>query len=269
MVSVSDTRRFVKRVYTNFSEKNVPFMAAGIAYSAFVSLAPLLILLFLVLTLAGGGLETRIVEVANQRLPGPIADVVQQMFQEQSGVSSASAVGLVVLVWGALKIFRGLDTAFSEIYETADDNSFVDKLGDSVVVLFGLGIAVIATVGTSAAFAAFSGVIPFSGLITPLVLLGGLIVAFLPMYYVFPNEPMSLSKALPGAVVAALGWTLLQALFQVYVSMSSGSELYGVLGGVILLITWLYLAAVVVLVGVATNVVLSGRNRQPDYGESG
>ncbi|PSQ33873.1 YihY/virulence factor BrkB family protein [Halobacteriales archaeon SW_10_66_29] len=255
MVSVSDTRRFVKRVYTDFSEKNVPFMAAGIAYSAFVSLAPLLILLFLVLTLAGGGLETRIVEVANQRLPGPIADVVQQMFQEQSGVSSASVVGLVVLVWGALKIFRGLDTAFSEIYETVDDNSFADKLKDSLVVLFGLGIAVIATVGTSAAFAAFSGVIPFSGLITPLVLLGGLIVAFLPMYYVFPDCELGLRDVLPGALFAAVGWTAFQSFFQVYLAFSDpGSGSFA--GSIIVVITYLYFSALVLLLGAVINAVI-------------
>lgn len=80
---------------------------------------------------------------------------------------------------------------------------------------------------------------------------------------------MTLRKALPGAAVAAVGWTLLQALFQVYVSMTSGAQLYGVLGGVILLITWLYFGSVVVLLGAATNVVLSGRYRRADYGESG
>jgi hypothetical protein len=93
MVSVSRVGKFVTRVFTDFSEKNVSFMAAGLADSAFVSLTPLLILMFLVLPLLGGALEPRIVEFANQWLPGPIADVVQQIFQQQSGIRSASVGG--------------------------------------------------------------------------------------------------------------------------------------------------------------------------------
>jgi membrane protein len=254
MVSISDVHGFVKRVYTDISEKNVPFMAAGLAYSAFVSLAPLLILLFLVLTLVGGGLEARIIESAGQWLPGPIAEVVQQISQERSGIGSASVVGLVVLIWGALKIFRGLDTAFSEIYETLDDNSFVDKLKDGAVVLFALGVAVVATVGTSATFAAFSDVIPFVGYATPLVLLVGLAVAFLPMYYVFPDCDLGVRDVLPGAVFAAVAWAAFQSLFQVYLGFSDpGMESFA--GSVIVVITYLYFSAFVLLLGAVINAV--------------
>jgi membrane protein len=94
----------------------------------------------------------------------------------------------------------------------------------------------------------------------------GLTVAFLPMYYVFPDVPMTFGEALPGAAVAAVGWALLQGAFQVYVSMTSASRLYGVIGGVILFITWLYFGAVIVLLGGATNVVLSGREPSANYG---
>lgn len=100
MVSLSYGREFVQRIYTDVSEKNVSFMTAGLAYSVFLSLALLLILLFFVLTLFGGGLEAHIIEFADQWLPGPIADVVQQIFLERAGVGGASVVGVVVLVWG-------------------------------------------------------------------------------------------------------------------------------------------------------------------------
>lgn len=259
MVSVSNGRAFAKQVYTDFSEKNVPFMAAGLAYSAFVSLAPLLILLFLVLTLVGGGLETRIIEFANLWLPGPIADVVQQIFLEQSSVGSASVVGMVVLVWGALKIFRGLDTAFSEIYETVGSNSFVNKLKDGVVVLFAIGVAVVATVGTGAAFTVFSDVIPFSGAAMPLVLLAGLVVAFLPMYYVFPDCDLRVRDVLPGALFAAVGWAAFQGLFQVYLTFSDpGAGSFA--GSILIVITYLYFSALVLLLGAVINAVMGGHS---------
>lgn len=254
MTRVSDARGFLERVFTEFTEKNISLMAAGLAYSAFVSLAPLLIILFFVLTLVGSGLETRIVEFANQWLPGPVADAVGQVFQEQSGVRSASLVGIVVLVWGALKIFRGLDTAFSEIYETTDESSFLDKLKDGIVVLFALAFAVVATIGTSAAFVAFSEAIPFSSYVTPLILLGGLVVAFLPMYYVFPDHDLALPEILPGALFAAVGWAIFQSLFQVYLAFSDpGAGSFA--GSILVVITYLYFSALVLLLGAVINAV--------------
>ena len=108
----STIRQAGSQIVAEFSEKNVTFMAAGIAYNAFISLAPLLLVLLLATAAVGGGLEQRIVEIANSWLPGPIADVVADVFQEGDGTSGASVIGFVVLVWGTLKIFRGLDTAF-------------------------------------------------------------------------------------------------------------------------------------------------------------
>ena len=254
MISVSGARGFLKRVYTDFTDKNVPFMAAGLAYSAFVSLAPLLVLAFLVLALVGSGLETRVVEFAEQWLPGPVAGVVDQVFQDRSGVGSASVLGLVILVWGALKVFRGLDTAFSEIYETVDDNSFTDKLKDALVVLFALGVAVVATVGTSAVFATFEDAVPFGGSLMPLVLLGGLVVAFLPMYYVFPDADVGVRDILPGALFAAVGWAVFQGLFQVYLAVSDpGTGSFA--GSVIVVVTYLYFSALVLLLGAVINAV--------------
>jgi len=64
---------------------------------------------------------------------------------------------------------------------------------------------------------------------------------------------------LPGTIVAAVGWALLNAGFGIYVAYSSTRDLYGVVGGVILLITFLYFGALVILIGAVTNVVLMGR----------
>ena len=253
MVSVSDAKRFLKRVYTDFSEKNVTFMAAGLAYNAFVSLAPILFLLFLTLTLVGGReFEERVLETANTWLPGPIADVVRQLFESSPSAGGASILGLVVLLWGALKIFRGLDTAFSEIYETGDTNSFVDKLRDGAVVFVALVVAVLAMVGSSAAFALFSDVVPYIGFLTPFVLVVGLVIAFVPIYYVFPDTDLELRDVLPGAAFAAVGWAVFQALFQVYLSVRDPTA-GGVFGGVLIVVAYLYFSALVLLIGAVIN----------------
>jgi len=255
MGSVSEARDVAKRVYAEFSEKNVTFIAGGIAYNAFISLAPMIVLLFLIVSAAGGGLEQRVVDAASTWLPGPIADVFTELFQGDQSVGGASVIGIVVLIWGTLKIFRGLDTAFSEIYETDDTNSFVDKIKDGLVVFGALVVAVVATVGTSAVFAVLSDTIPFIGLLTPVVLLCGLVVAFFPMYYVFPDADLTPREVLPGVVFAAVGWAALQGLFHVYLTFSDPSA-GSFFGGVIVVVTYLYFSGLVLLFGAVINAVV-------------
>jgi membrane protein len=255
MASIGSARQFLTRVYGDVSSKNVTFMAAGLAYNAFISLTPLLIVLFLTLTLVGSGLETRVADAAQTYLPGPIAAVVEGLLGSETSVGGASVIGLVVLVWGGFKVFRGLDTAFSEIYETTTQNSFVDKIRDGVVVLVALVLAVVATVGVSVLFGLFTDTFPLLSYLSPLVLLGGLLVALLPMYYVFPDADLKLHDVLPGAVFAAVGWAAFQGVFQVYLVFSDpGSGSF--FGGVIVVVTYLYFSALVLLVGAVINAVL-------------
>ena len=255
MVDLSRIVQTGKQIATEFSEKNVTFMAAGIAYNAFLSLAPLLLVLLLAISAVGGGLEDRIIALAQGSLPGPIADVIVEIFQGDSAASGASVVGLVVLIWGSLKIFRGLDTAFSEIYETTEENSFVDQLIDALIVFIAIVVAIVATVGVTAVFATLSDTIPFIGVLTPVVLVGGLIIAFVPMYYRFPDTDVNWPHVLPGAVFAAIGWAIFQALFQVYLAATGGGS-ENFFGGVIVIVTWLYFSGLVLLLGAVINAVL-------------
>ncbi|MFH5798259.1 YhjD/YihY/BrkB family envelope integrity protein [Haladaptatus sp. CMAA 1911] len=257
MVSLGGMTGTGKRVASEFSEKNVTLMAAGIAYNAFVSLAPILLLLLIVVGVVGGGLEDRILELAGGSLPGPIADVIRRVFQSNASAGGASLIGLVVLVWGSLKIFRGLDTAFSEIYDTETGNSFLDQVKDALVVLVALTVAIVATVAVSAVFSAFADTVPYLGFVTPLVLVAGLVLAFFPMYYVFPDAELEWRQVLPGTVFAAVGWAALQALFQVYLT-SKGDSSASLFGGVIVVVTWLYFSGLVLLLGAVINAVLGG-----------
>jgi membrane protein len=85
----------------------------------------------------------------------------------------------------------------------------------------------------------------------------GLVVAFTPMYYRFPDTELGWRDVLPGTVVAALGWAALQGLFQVYLLFKSGGS-EGFFGGVVVVVTWLYFSGLVLLVGAVLNAVVSG-----------
>lgn len=238
--------------------KNVPFMAGSIAYSAFVSLVPLVLLLTIVASILGGeALVTRVQAVTESYLTPSGQSLLIDSISQAGSQTGLSILGSVVLLWGILRVFRALDTAFSAIYDTQWKNDFVNQLKDGIVVLASLGVALFVVVGAGLALRLVPN-LPFPMLTRGVLLVFGLTIVFLPIYYVFPDADLSLKMILPGTVVAAVGWALLNAGFGVYVAYSSAQDLYGVVGGVILLITFLYFGALVLLIGAVTNVVLMG-----------
>ncbi|XVH33250.1 YihY/virulence factor BrkB family protein (plasmid) [Haloferacaceae archaeon DSL9] len=251
-----------KTTKTVFSEKNVTFLAGSIAYSAFVSLVPLVLFFFLVVSVAGApGLQQRVVDVATQSVSPSVGGVIEVMINQQSGAGtgstvSASIIGALTLVWGAIKVFRGLDTAFSELYETTARESFVGQIKKSLLILVVLTLAIVAMVGATS-IVAFLSFIPYIGLAVPLLLVVVLIVAFFPMYYLFPDIDVEPRDVLPGTIVGAVGWVVLQVLFQVYVSLSGGGG--NLIASILLFVTWLYFTAVVLLLGATVNAVVVGR----------
>lgn len=250
--------RVVLGIVEKIQDKNVPFMAGSIAYSAFVSLLPLVLLLVIVASVLGGERLVRYVRnVTGSYLSPSGQSLLTDSIGQAGGQTGLSILGLVVLLWGVLRVFRALDTAFSVIYETERKNDYLNQFKDGLVVLVALGIALLAVLVAGLALSVVPS-LPFPRVLSDVLLVLGLSVVFIPMYYVFPDVDLSLKRVLPGAVVAAIGWTLLKAGFGLYVAYSSTQDLYGVIGGVILLITFLYFGALVILIGATTNVVLMG-----------
>ncbi|NKE37786.1 YihY family inner membrane protein [Natronococcus sp. JC468] len=248
-----------KSVVGGIQEKNVTFMAASIAYQAFISLIPLLVLVFFLVSVVGDEqLATEVSATTEGFLPESGQVILEDGIEGSTGSAGASIIGLVTLIWGSLKIFRGLDTAFSEIYESAAENSFLEQLRDAFVVFGAIAIALLAAAGATTAFAVLPDV-PFIGVLNPILLIVGLTFAFLPMYYFFPDVDVSVREIVPGVVVAAVGWAALQSLFQVYVAVASGSDAAGPVGAILLLLTWLYFGGLILLVGAVVNATRSGR----------
>jgi membrane protein len=62
---------------------------------------------------------------------------------------------------------------------------------------------------------------------------------------------------MPGALAATGGWVLLSVAFSYYVAnMGNYSAVYGSIGAIIILMVWLFLSAVVIIMGDELNCVL-------------
>ena len=249
----------VGRVADLAIDRQVTFLAAAIAYYAFVSLVPALLLLVVDATAVfGETIAAELVASTGEFLTPAGEEAVVAAVSSAGGRTGAGLLGVGVLLWSTLKVFRGLDTAFVSLYGGDEPPGFLKQVADAASVVVGVGVGIVVMVAVGA-FVASADAVPLVGAASVLALPLFLAAVFLPMYYLLPQPSIGVREALPGAAFAAVCWTLLQAGFQVYAAGAAQYQVYGVIGGILLLVTWLYLAAVVVVFGGVVNVVLAHR----------
>lgn len=253
--AVADGRAVVSVLQDNYA----PFIAGSIAFGAFLSIPPLLALAVALAGVLGAtGVVTDALEQADVYLTPTAQSLFLDALSSSEGRTGASVISVLILLWSALRVFRGLDTAFSLLYGSTSDLGILDSARDGLVVLVALVVALAVSAGVATLVALFpTG--PLGTVIAPVVLIVGLAVAFLPMYYVFPDVDVTLREVVPGAVVAAVGWATLAGGFRLYTGFADRYEVYGAIGAVLVVLLWLYGAGLLLLTGAAVNVVTSGR----------
>ncbi len=260
------TRTTVRAVQSD----QITFIAASLSYYAFISLLPLLLLSLVAASVFGGEqLAAALADRAAAAFGDQAGEAVRASLTSAAGQGGATVVGLAVLLWSALKLFRGLDVAFSTVYGAPLPEGIVAQVRDGVVTLLAVGLGVAVTVALGVAIArvdvTVAGIDVASVLGTSL-LVGGLAAAFFPLYYLLPARNVTVREAIPGTLFAAVGWTALQTGFRVYASQA-GTSAYGALGAALLLVTFLYFGGLVLLIGVVLNAAIAGRLDEADIGD--
>ncbi|KAB1193696.1 YihY family inner membrane protein [Haloferax sp. MBLA0076] len=257
---VSRALTLTRAIFHEARAERLTFMAGSIAYGAFVSLLPLFLLVLAAISIIGSAdLRQSVIVLIQTALTPGAGDIIIAELEATSRLTSLSLVGVLVLLWGTLRIFRGLDTAFSDIYESEAANTFADQLRDGIIVLVTVSLALVAGGILESSLPHLVGSVGWVVYRGVLVLL--LFATFYPMYYIFPDVDVSYLEVVPGTLVAAVGLTAFGSLFRLYIHFSSRSPESSVVAGILVLLTWLYFSGLVILFGATVNAVLSNRSR--------
>ena len=266
MTRTASYTAFARSLVAVIRDEQLTFLAAAIAYYAFVSVIPLLLVTLAVASVvAGETIANEVLNIVGEFLTPQAASLVEVALVSDTGRGGATAVGLAVLLWSSLRVFRGLDIAFSRVYGADAPLGLVEQVRDALLVLgvMGAGLGATVLLGTILPLSD----IPVAEYLGPFGLVAVLSVVFLPVYYVFPDSSVDLREAIPGAVFAGGGWTVLSLGFSVYAARATTFQLYGILGAVLLILTWFYFGGLLVLLGAALNAVLAGqKDRQLQQG---
>ncbi|MBX0321730.1 YihY/virulence factor BrkB family protein [Halomicroarcula sp. F13] len=229
--------------------------AAALAYYGLVALVPATVLATTVVTAVWGEtVADALVTAAGETLSPSGTRVLREAVTGAAGRWQASLGSAVVLVWGVLRLFRGLDAALARVYQT--ESSVGGRFSSGVLAMLGVGGAVAAILGARL-LADVTGA-TVTGPAVTLVRVVVVAVLLWPLYYTLPDADLAVTEVLPGTVLAAGGWELLRIAFDLYLAVGSRT-VSGLLGAVVLFVTWLFFGSAVVLAGGVLNAVLAGR----------
>ena len=271
---MADWIGFGRQLIAVIRADNISFLAAAIAFYAVMSIFPLVLLAVVIGSWFGGeAFASLVVTVVEDFLTPQTESLVQETIVDGPGRSGAGLVGFLVLGWSGLKVFRALAVAFSVVHADGGATGFLETVLQAFIVLLamGCGFFVMFVVNSIVHVFVPAGVLPR---LTPIVVFLLLVMLFFPVYLIFPTERPPLRAVIPGAVIAAGGWTILGELFGIYAANATTFALFGVIGGFLLLLTWFYFGAMVLLVGAEVNALLQRRSGDPatqsaDYSQGG
>jgi membrane protein len=260
--------QIVRRGLKEFSADQMPLMAAGVAFYAFLSLVPTLIAATLVYGLVTSPQEVQSqVKQLSSVLPQDAAKLVgDQMLQLATAKSTGLGIGLVVslliALWSASGGTGNLITAVNVAYDEKETRNFVKKRGLALLLTVGAIIVFVLTASLVAVFPAVANALNIGGIarvgleaLRWVVLLVVLMAALAILYRLAPNrDDPKLKWTSVGAVVAVVVWVVASVVFSLYVNFfGSYAKTYGALAGIVILLTWLWLSIVAILLGAEIN----------------
>ncbi len=266
--------RFARNVTTGVLDHQSMGSAAMIAYYLLFATFPFLLTLASLLAfLPIPNLMDWLLRLLGEVVPSAAVDLMRNsvrrlVTRQHSGLLS---VGIVVSVWAAANAVEAFMQALNRVYGLREHRPFWRTRG--IALLLAVGVSLFTVLGLLALWfgarvshwwAGRGGLGPLPVQVWdtarwPLVLLF-LIVAIDQLYYIGPAVRQRWRWVTPGAVVAVLGWVAASLGFSAYVRhFGSYNATYGSIGAVIILLTWMYLTAFLVLLGAEINAAVGER----------
>jgi YihY family inner membrane protein len=254
---------FPYAVMKKFGDDQAGNLAALIAYYGFLSLFPLMLVLVTLLGMLlrnNPELQDTIRTSALANFP-VIGEEISKNVHSLRGSGLALGIGLALALWAGLGVMKVLQTAMNALWNVPYRHrpSVWLSLLRAMLLLLVLGVITVASAAAGSVGAGSdSWLLGIAGIAISVVLN---LVLFLLAFRILTTEDVTWGDVFPGALIAALAWTALQAVGGYIVShqLQGASDTYGTFAMVIGLLAWIYLGAQITLFAAEVNVVRKRR----------
>lgn len=258
--------KFIIYFIVKIRDDDIFALAAQLAYYLILSFFPFLIFL---LTLIGfsnldsmevlGALRAMLPTSAFELIYSVIIEVIEK---QNTGLLGAS---LLLVIWSASSAFRAVIKGINKAYGLNENRSFIKRVFIAIICTFALAFVILLTL-VMLVFGGLIGDLLASYLPFPTVVyrvwnflryvlvVFMMILIFASIYRYTPSKMLRWREVIPGAIACTIGWLVVSLGFSFYINnFSNYSKIYGGLGAVIILITWLYLTSIILIIGGEIN----------------
>jgi membrane protein len=262
----------LKRTATEFHEDNLSDWAAALTYYGLLSLFPALIALVSIVGLVGDPQSTtqKVTDIVTEIGPESAADTfsgpIESITSNRSAAGILLIVGLAIALWSASSYVGAFMRASNIIYETPEGRPFwrlrplqILVTLTMVVLVALLALSLVLTGPIVDDVAEPLGIDDTAVTIWDIakwpVMIAVVITMISVLYYASPNVKVrGFRWVTPGSVVALVAWLVASAAFAFYVAnFGSYDKTYGALGGVVVMLVWLWIANLALLFGHQLN----------------
>lgn len=256
---------FLKEVHREFSEDRGLLFAAAISFFGLISLIPLLLLAVAVLGYITGSYDAareQVVSVVRNFIPVGTEALEQnlQAVSRQSGL--LGGLGLLGLLWVGSQVFVILQQVMNVALGAKARVGFLRARATALAVVIVVGVLFALSVGITSLLTAIRDfdvriwslgtddlevVWDFLGVLMPFVIS---ILAFGLAYRFLPSKRIGTAGPIIGGITAGLLFEVAKHAFRWYVTdIANFSRIYGSLGGVVILVLWIYYVSVIAVLG--------------------
>ena len=258
----------IKRAFRESSADNVPMLAGGVAFFAFLAVFPALIA---ALTLYGLLADPAQVAQQVQGIAAALPRSAQPLLTEQltsvtqssgGALTAGLAISLLAALWSASSGTGNLITAVNLAYDEKESRGFIKlratalglTLGGIVFVLLTLTLVAVVPVALDNLGLGVVGRV-VAQVVRWVLLVGVVVIGLAVVYRVAPDRASPRFRWVSaGALVATVLWIIGSVAFSLYVNFFGNyNKTYGALAGVIVLMLWLFLTTYIVLLGAEIN----------------
>ncbi|MEW6508012.1 MAG: YihY/virulence factor BrkB family protein [Bacteroidota bacterium] len=257
-------------LFKRIDENNLFFAGAGIAYSLFLGMIPLILLVFSLLSniFDVKALQNQIFQIIDTVIPYPVyasymKKVIETRLPEFVGYSTiAGYTGAIGLLITSTWIFSSMRTILNNIFQTKiQKNPFVGLLRDLGMVIllvifitfstfvFPIANLILEVAKTSTVMSSFN----ISALWNSVVWISSLLimlVLFFTMYYLIPYEKLPKRVALMSSFWTTLLWEAARNIFGYYIQyFFSSNALYGAFALIVVILLWVFYSSCIFVIG--------------------
>ena len=261
---------YIRYFFRKFNYSEINSKAAEMSFYLLLSIFPFLIFTISIIVYIPTFHLNKSILIINNVIPESAFNIILSIIN--SAIENKS-LGFLILsfiftLWTSSRGIRSLIRWMNKSYKVQETRSFfkvciisfiftvsilVLIFSSIILLIYGelIGYFIFNLIGLNSIFIYIWNILRY------IVGVSTLIIILINLYKYTPNKNIKIKDVIPGAIIATLVWLIISFFYSYYTNNYSNYEvIYGSIGGIIVLMTWLYLSSWSILIGLEVNVRL-------------